>query len=251
MNDQDNKDEYQFTDVEGFNEEYNPEQTENIEINAPTNKNFILEFLEDEENKEILKKGGIALGVIIFIVMFYIIFISKKPKPEPVALPAVKTITAYPQRSAQTNIQETRMLNQLSGEQQTLMSKLDDANNQIINLQNQISNYQAAMSSLSASLEETKLLQQQQTQTIQTMANDITQMKLIQDSFVKRTTKNGYFIQAIVPGRAWLQGPDGNTVTVGVGSMIPGYGEVVDISTQDGAVKTRSGKIITVSQQDS
>ena len=60
-----------------------------------------------------------------------------------------------------------------------------------------------------------------------------------------------YFIQALIPGRAWLVGENGATVTVNVGSRLPGYGIIRVIDTNLGRVATSSGKIIIYSQRDS
>lgn len=60
-----------------------------------------------------------------------------------------------------------------------------------------------------------------------------------------------YYIQAVIPGRAWLVSTQGNTITVREGSIVPGYGRVTLIDPNQGRVLTTSGKIIKFSQQDS
>lgn len=53
-----------------------------------------------------------------------------------------------------------------------------------------------------------------------------------------------YFVQAVIPGRAWLHAADGTTITVAVGDEIPGYGKVASIDAYSGAVMTNSGRQI-------
>lgn len=55
-----------------------------------------------------------------------------------------------------------------------------------------------------------------------------------------RQTKR-YFVKAVIPGRAWLQGADGSTMTVAVGNNISGYGIVKAINPYNGVVKINTG----------
>ena len=57
-----------------------------------------------------------------------------------------------------------------------------------------------------------------------------------------------YYIQAIIPGRAWLINSHGNTITVKVGSKVPNYGIVDKIDHLQGRVITSSGKILRFNQ---
>jgi len=50
-----------------------------------------------------------------------------------------------------------------------------------------------------------------------------------------------YFVRAVIPGRAWLYGADGTSMTVTVGNSIPGYGRITAIDPYSGAVATSSG----------
>jgi intracellular multiplication protein IcmG len=60
-----------------------------------------------------------------------------------------------------------------------------------------------------------------------------------------------YFLQAVIPGRAWLIGTNGSTLTVREGSKVPGYGVVKLIDSLQGRVLTSSGQVIRFSQEDS
>ena len=50
-----------------------------------------------------------------------------------------------------------------------------------------------------------------------------------------------YYVQAVIPGRAWLKGADGSALTITVGSTIPGYGKVRSIDPYSGIVSISSG----------
>ena len=60
-----------------------------------------------------------------------------------------------------------------------------------------------------------------------------------------------YFIQAVIPGRAWLVATNGSTLTVREGTVIPGYGMVKLIDPRQGRVLTSSGQVIRFSPEDS
>lgn len=53
-----------------------------------------------------------------------------------------------------------------------------------------------------------------------------------------------YTVQAIVPGRAWLYGSDKQTITVGIGDTVPGYGQVMAIDASAGTVSLTNGAVL-------
>lgn len=53
-----------------------------------------------------------------------------------------------------------------------------------------------------------------------------------------------YVVQAIVPGRAWLYGSNGQTISVGVGDKIDGYGNVMSIDSLAGTVTMNNGAVL-------
>ncbi len=53
-----------------------------------------------------------------------------------------------------------------------------------------------------------------------------------------------FSIRALVPGRAWLQSNDGQSITVIDGDQVPGYGSVQDIDLNAGQVVLSDGTII-------
>lgn len=59
-----------------------------------------------------------------------------------------------------------------------------------------------------------------------------------------------YYVQAIIPGRAWLVNSRGQTTTLRVGSPLPGYGVVKAIDAQQGRVLMSTGKIFVFNPAD-
>jgi len=53
-----------------------------------------------------------------------------------------------------------------------------------------------------------------------------------------------YVVQAIVPGRAWLYGSNGQTISVGVGDKIENYGNVMNIDSLTGTVTMSNGAVL-------
>jgi len=53
-----------------------------------------------------------------------------------------------------------------------------------------------------------------------------------------------YYVQAVIPGRAWLKDSAGKIISVGIGDQVPGFGSVTQINTRAGSVHTTSGVTI-------
>lgn len=57
----------------------------------------------------------------------------------------------------------------------------------------------------------------------------------------KQSDKLSFFVQAIIPGRAWLKDNENRIVSIGEGDTVPGYGKVVAIDPRNGFVTMSSG----------
>lgn len=62
---------------------------------------------------------------------------------------------------------------------------------------------------------------------------------------LNKKAQEEYTIQAIIPGRAWLKTREGKMITVTQGDTIPGYGTVTDIDVENGLVRTGLGAVFT------
>lgn len=65
-----------------------------------------------------------------------------------------------------------------------------------------------------------------------------------------KSSKPVYYIQAAIPGRAWLKSTKGITITVVEGTMVKGYGRVKVIDPHQGQVVLSSGRVIKFSASD-
>ncbi len=115
-------------------------------------------------------------------------------------------------------------------------------------------------SNISALSDKVNQLSQQVTQLSEVIQTQSQLMAVLKEKLkpkpVKRVMINPiptvkYYLQAVIPGRAWIIATNGSTLTVRQGSTIPGYGIVKNINPIDGRVSTSSGQIIRFSQDDS
>ncbi|MGQ3888118.1 type IVB secretion system protein IcmG/DotF [Legionella sp. CNM-1927-20] len=126
----------------------------------------------------------------------------------------------------------------------TLNNQLSGINSNISNLNVKIENLTQIINTLSATIE--KQINQIAALTAVKKAPRV--KKVVRRVIVPRRM---YYIQAVIPGRAWLIASNGSTLTVREGTNIPGYGVVKLIDPNQGRVLTSSGRIIRFSQQDS
>lgn len=66
----------------------------------------------------------------------------------------------------------------------------------------------------------------------------------------KTKVESDYTLHAVIPGRAWLNAPEGKIITVSVGSPLPHYGVVQAIDSTQGVVYCNMGATIKFSTQE-
>ena len=76
------------------------------------------------------------------------------------------------------------------------------------------------------------------------------QQEVVVDDEMPVARREIYYVQAIIPGRAWIRSDQGNTMTISKGSRIPGYGAVVLIDHLQGEIQTSSNRLITYSPNE-
>ena len=150
------------------------------------------------------------------------------PRPAPISQPSVD-LTQTTQAIDQLN-QQLQGLNQRSlshqAELQDLKTNSATINTQLTTLSNKVDTINTALAKISEQVQALKPKPRR---------------RIVR---VRSKPIVSYYLQAAVPGRAWLQRSDGTTLTVSVGTYIPDYGTVNVIDPQNGLVITRSGKII-------
>jgi len=121
----------------------------------------------------------------------------------------------------------------------SLRQQQDENKTNLMNLQNRLGGLEEGISNLQNSLE--GLTTTIQHQRAAEKAQRVYQAKVkAKQERVMREHKQ-FFVKAVIPGRAWLVGADGTAVTVAVGDVLPGYGEVTAIDSYSGTVTTQLG----------
>jgi intracellular multiplication protein IcmG len=266
-NDQ-NNDEYKFVELDGL---------DNETMGDPEHGAGESSYAKSAHSQANIKKNAlIAIGVIILIMVMYKLFgylfshktesvavkkntttitqVTTEPEPpttvvtsvpvQPVTQPVVQPIitenTDLTKKVTAIEISQQNVRSEVS----TVSQQVGVVNNNVTNLNNQIASLNQVINNLSSQLAK------QSDEISVLMAR--TQPKKIVTHIIKTTTPPLiYYIQAVIPGRAWLIGTNGSTLTVREGTKIAGYGIVKLIDPLQGRVITSSGQVIRFSQEDS
>jgi intracellular multiplication protein IcmG len=166
--------------------------------------------------------------------------------PTPVSVPA----PAPKASDANVDIQINQKLSVLEVTQQGMRNDVSSVSSQIGGITTNLNTLVAKIAELEGIIS-----------SLNTKLDD--QTRVIEQLTIRRTVKKAhyaphkavhypkYFIQAVIPGRAWLIATNGATLTVREGTIIAGYGIVKLIDPNQGRITTSSGQIIRFSQQDS
>jgi hypothetical protein len=221
---------------------------------------------------------GLALLIVIYIVYKVIssFFVSNDVRQMP-SIPNQQTQTTMPttptagtstvvsnQPSTTPTVPEGASLhdavnyyNQNRQDEQQVSQLSDTVQNigqQVNNLQNTTQDLQSTVDSINAQLTQVNTALTALTNQMQIQENRWVQMqKKAKPKRVAHTVvvkRDAYQTLAVIPGRAWLKSSRGATITVGVGSSIPGYGTVTNINTQTGVIMMSSGSSIQYAPND-
>lgn len=107
-------------------------------------------------------------------------------------------------------------------------------------MQNSINTLQESVSTLNATIND---LSQKLTVALSKLPEKRVK-PVVQPTPIAQPPRPTYTIRALVPGRAWLQASDGQTMTVVNGDQVPAYGAVQDIDINAGQVVLTDGTII-------
>lgn len=255
-----NNDEYHFADLEESNPDHVDETT-----------NFDPETVPEEKSSFALnhtkRNAIVVIAVIVILLGVYkfgsAIFSKKKvvEKPQIATLnpvPAFKPVVQPqplpappPQPTPAAEQQVEQKLASLEVSQQTITSNLGSVSNQVGSLNQNVTNLAAKVAELNGVIANLNEKLAEQSQQIQQMTIKV--RPVVRPHVYPKKSKHGnyYFIQAIIPGRAWLMNTNGSTLTVREGTIIHGYGMVKLIDAEQGRVVMSSGQIIRFSQADS
>lgn len=122
-----------------------------------------------------------------------------------------------------------------------LKAAQDASQGQVSNLKNQVSDLNTQLDTVSQNLQSVSgKLSAMQARAAKERAWRA-QAKARHDAALRHDKR--YFVEAVIPGRAWLKAKDGSTVTVAVGDKLPGYGKILSINPYSGVVMTSQGRL--------
>jgi intracellular multiplication protein IcmG len=274
-------DEYQFADLDGLGTEsmdavLDADEVDEAEfeetgegVSSPPGRGRL-----DPHMIKIIKNGALVVGgLILFLLAYKVVmsFMAASPKVINKNIPVVVRQTAQVQpQTPKVSMPVPRPVAQVSNE------ALDNADKKITALeqergrlqtdvfamQKQIRDVTQTVGSMTASLNDIKQsmeqinekMEQQSQQMVRLQSIKRTKRRASTPSVKKVTPKveqTQYYIQAIIPGRAWLMSTKGAMLTVSRGSAVPGYGDVRLINPKLGRIFMSSGRVIQFSQADS
>lgn len=279
-NEQYSEDEYHFADNPEFGDseqgdfiQENPSEntkTESSETVGPeTNKRFDKTAMMEWINKNTaIRNSLIAIGLIIAVLLLYKIMsgifsgndqslpINQKSTQQ--TQPAMNsTLVQNPiVNTMPPSVDEKQIKDELANVMQTqenMQSQVSSINTQLTGMSSNVNTVAEKMTLLAQQLEQLATAVHNQAQAIEVLT-ERTKPKVIPIRPVIHRYAQPvmqYFVQAVIPGRAWLIATNGTTLTVREGSEIPGYGVVKYIDAIQGRVLTSSGRVIRFSQDDS
>ncbi|MDI9817886.1 MULTISPECIES: type IVB secretion system protein IcmG/DotF [unclassified Legionella] len=256
-------DEYQFSDLDVISPDSTDEDTQVAGGTAA-----------GETRKVNVRRNALIAVIIIVIVMLAYkflgpVFTGKTPPdssvpplttatPQPPA-PQIQPITPAPIVQAPPPVapsptvdspQINQRLSALELSQQNLRSEMDSVNNQLNSISANFSELASKIAELNQTLTVLASKVEQQSNEIAILTVR-TKPKPVKRVVIRRPPPPTYYIQAIIPGRAWLIAQNGSTITVREGTKVVGYGVIKLIDSRQGRVLTSSGRMIRFSQQDS
>ncbi|CEG58038.1 Component of the Dot/Icm secretion system [Legionella fallonii LLAP-10] len=272
--DQDN-DEYKFAELDSLDSESMGEENEAHQSFSPGQK-------QAPGGKNVKRNALIAVGIIVFAMATYKIvgwiYSGKTNNASQVTPTPTAQITQQPSQSAITPAPSTtptsistaapivqptqsvvtttdndlkQKVSAIEQAQQTVRAEVSSVGEQVGTVNNNINNLNTQIANLNQVIGNLTNQVAKQSEVINVL------MARSQPKVVHKTNKKIiapriiYYIQAVIPGRAWLIGTNGSTLTVREGTKIAGYGRVRLIDSMQGRVLTSSGQVIKFSQEDS
>ena len=208
---------------------------------------FISHYFSDEnlappkEKKESVKAAAVQPKIV-----------QTEPAPPNVS---IKQVSAQPAASlADDKIQEIdKKFNAMEIVQRNTRTEVSSVSNKLGGIS-------SSMDEISSKINQLNNIVAELNNKIEDQAHDIDRLTALSIRKKKSTTPKKanqptpilrYYIQAVIPGRAWLIDNNGKSITVREGSKVTDYGVVKIIDPLQGKIITSSGKNITFSPDGS
>ena len=172
-----------------------------------------------------------------------------KPKPQPIPQPIAAPMPTI-DKSIVDN-KTSQKLSELESTQQAMQSDVSSVNGQLGDVNNSVKALMGKMAELNGLITTLSMKVDGQSREIEQLTQRRVEAKRVTHTATNVPSYPKYYIQALIPGRAWLIAANGSTLTVRAGTVIAGYGLVRLIDASQGRVTTSSGQVIKFSQEDS
>lgn len=264
MVDDDNKDEYQLVDPDILGMELDEPPVEKLGDAS------VLPESAPVDMQRMIRHGLIVVGALFLLIFFYKIigsYISnKKAASTQLTLAPAKTtvnskkIVSDPlpllDVATETKPSQVNQLSSLEQQQQTMGAE-------VVSMTTQLGTVSTALTDVTLKIAELNQMVVALNEKIDAQSRELIRLEALRLSpptpkarpVVRHLTPREpvvtYYLQAIIPGRAWLIATNGATLTVREGTKVNGYGAVRLIDPKQGRVLMSSGRTIQFSQADS
>lgn len=260
-----NNDEYEFADLDIMGSESMDDDELSRSADAQTKNNTGSSDTNHVKRNALIVIVGIILAIAIykFVGLFTtsntatvessatITPVSTTPEVETPIVPVQTPVSQSSSVDTDNNQQLNQKLADLDANQQTIRADVSNATSQLNGMNSSLTSLNTKLDSMGQMMMTLSAKIEQQNSQIAMLIAARTPPK--PRPVVKRVVvpTTAYYIQAVIPGRAWLIASNGSTLTVREGTNISGYGIVKLIDPAQGRVLTSSGRVIRFSQQDS
>lgn len=137
-------------------------------------------------------------------------------------------------------------LNALNQQNQQASDRMQNIERNIGSMENQVMQLNNALQTVITAVKRPPMLQRPMatTQVSDNTGYSATVTSPMPAKAAMTSSRISYYVQAIIPGRAWLRDSENRMMTVSKGDMIPGLGAVTAIDPLQGTVSISNGAVI-------
>lgn len=259
MADNDQNDEYKLEEFDSY------ENTPSEQSDYDLNESPAPEQMPTPPKNDVRRNALIVVGIVLFLMLLYKLLggliSGKKPQEtakEIIPVAPVVQVPTQPQIPVQipqpvpAPSELKQKISDIESKQDSVQSQIASMNNQVSDVNNNVSNLSTQIANLNQTLTNLTAQLNRQSDEINVLMQRTKPKPVKQIARSRKVSQAiSYYINAVIPGRAWLIGSNGSTLTVREGSNVPGYGVVKLIDPLEGRILTSSGKTIRFSQNDS
>ena len=260
--------EYQYVDESGIDEDqqFSGNLGEKPKTNPESQKEYLSKINSIIQQPNIRRNGLIAIAGLLFLIFILKYMgkddISKKnANPPPSEATKINIASTNPMLQAPvaeklpSTVDQSNQADRIANIEKNLQSNIESMQDKIAQLSSEVNTLATTNQALTQQMTDlaSKLLVSQQALEELLAAKKAQPVIARQANINKPMPKKeslAYFVQAVIPGRAWLINSQGGTLTVRVGSKVPGWGVVHRIDALQGRVTMSSGRIIAFTQAD-